>query len=428
VRSFPGAARQYVSTLVVGALSVATLALPSSLPLAHADDGDLKKRQRSVEGRIADTASSLEEASREAARVGRALSRAQARLSSARTRLDDVRSRLTAAQALEERLRGELVEARADLAQADLELAQGRQDVDDQQLDVRDSILRLYAYGDPKLRSLGAFFDNASLEDLQRQDVADKVIVGRGAQELDALEAAEVRLVAQQAQVEAARDTLADKTDQAEEQVREVGRLYDEARAAEARIVGLVSSTRDAQEQALLVKAADQRRLAELRQREAAIKERLVRLAAREKARQALLGGGFSGRSGGFLAYPANGPVTSPYGYRIHPIFGYRSMHDGIDIGAPCGAPLVAGAAGTVFDVYEDDVFGKRVFLNIGIVNGKNLVLVYNHMSGYNVTEGQRVARGATVGFSGSTGWSTGCHLHFTVMENGVAVDPMTYL
>jgi murein DD-endopeptidase MepM/ murein hydrolase activator NlpD len=424
VRSFPGAARQYVSALVVGALSVAAL----TLPLAHADDDDLKERQRSVEGRIADTSSALEESSAEAAAAGRALGRAQGRLDAARSRLADVRARLTSAEALEERLRGELVEARAALVEADLELAQGQQDVVDQRLDVRDSILRLYAYGDPELRSIGAFFDNASLEDLQRQDVADKVIVGRGAQQLDAFQDAEEELAEQQARVEAARDAIATKTAEAEEQVQLISSLYDDARNAEARIQGLVATTRDVRQQALRIEAADQRRLAELEEREAAIKERLVRLAAREAARQATRGGGFSGSSGGFLSYPTSGPVTSPYGYRIHPIFGYRALHGGTDFGAACGSTLVASAAGTVIDVYEDEVYGKRVFLNVGLVNGKNLVLVYNHMSGFNVSEGQRVARGETIGFTGTTGWSTGCHLHFTVMENGVAVDPMTYL
>lgn len=425
MRSFPGAARQHAAALVVGALSVAAL----TLPLAHADDEDLlEDRRRDVRGQISEATADLQEASREAARVGRAFARAQAQLVSARSRLTDIRSRLADAQALGERLRAELVEARAALVVADVELAEGREEVDDQRLEVRDSILRLYAYGDPQLRAIGAFFDQASLEDLQRQDVADRVIVGRGGQELADFEAAEQRLAEQQQQVEAARDAIADKTAEAEEQVQLIARLYDDARATEQRIAALVSTTRQAREEAIAIRAADQARLDALEQREAAIRERLVRLAAREAAKQARTGGGFTGTSGGFLSYPTSGPVTSPFGYRTHPIYGYYAMHNGTDFGAPCGSPLVASAAGTVFDVYEDDVFGKRVFLNVGIVNGKNLVLVYNHLSAYNVAEGQQVARGATVGYTGSTGWSTGCHLHFTVMADGVAVDPMTYL
>ncbi len=55
-------------------------------------------------------------------------------------------------------------------------------------------------------------------------------------------------------------------------------------------------------------------------------------------------------------------------------------------------------------------------------------MLVYNHASGYRVSKGQRVARGDVIGYAGNTGWSTGCHLHFTVMENGIAVNPTKYL
>ncbi|MGA8847072.1 MAG: peptidoglycan DD-metalloendopeptidase family protein [Nocardioides sp.] len=425
MRYFPSAARQHVAALLVGILSVAVL----TLPLAHADDeGDLEQRRRDVKGQIAHTADNLRESSREAARVSRLLERTQGRLDSARTRLGNVETRLGDARAVEERLQGELVEARAALVVADLELEQGKADVADQRLEVRDSILRLYAYGDPQLRALGAFFDNATLEDLQRQDVADKVIVGRGSQQLSAYELAELRLATQQEKVEAARDTIATKRSAAERQVNRIARLFVDARDTESRILSLVGSNRAARAEALRIQAADRARLKALEAREAAIADRLVRLARREAARQALRGGGFNGSSGGFLDYPTNGPITSPYGYRTHPIYGYYGLHNGTDFGVACGQSLFASATGTVLNTYEDDVYGKRLFLNVGIVNGKSLVLIYNHLSGYRVSQGQRVQRGDVVGTAGSTGWSTGCHLHFTVMADGKAVDPATYL
>mgnify|MGYP003914079601 FL=1 len=426
MRSFPGAARHACAVLVVGAVSVATL----TLPLAHADDdeGALKERRREVQGQVARAAGDLKESSREAMRVGRALDRAEGKLSSAQSRLGTVRSRLADAQAVEQRLEEEFVQAKAALAAADLDLAEGQQDVADQRLDVRDSILKLYAYGDPQLRAIGAFFNSATLEDLQRQDVADKVIVGRGTQQLDAFELAEQRLAEKQQKVLMAKNAIADNRAQAQRQVTKIEDLYDDAQAAEAKVARLVSSTETKKRKALQVKAQDRARLQALEKREAAIQERLVRLARREAAKQAQQGGGFTGKAGGFLGYPTNGPVTSPYGYRIHPIYGYYGLHNGTDFGVSCGQALVASAAGTVIDTYYDDVYGNRLFLNVGIVNGKNLVLIYNHLSGFKATKGQRVSRGEVVGYAGSTGWSTGCHLHFTVMANGTAVNPMTYL
>ena len=89
---------------------------------------------------------------------------------------------------------------------------------------------------------------------------------------------------------------------------------------------------------------------------------------------------------------------------------------------------MFAGAAGTVTSTYYDEVYGNRLYLSIGTVNGANLTLVYNHMSGYKVSNGARVGRGDVVGYVGTTGWSTGCHMHFTVLRNGNPVDPMQYL
>lgn len=77
---------------------------------------------------------------------------------------------------------------------------------------------------------------------------------------------------------------------------------------------------------------------------------------------------------------------------------------------------------------YYDEVYGNRLYLAIGKVNGANITLVYNHLSRYAVSQGARVKRGQVVGYSGTTGWSTGCHLHFTVLRNGEAVNPMQYL
>jgi murein DD-endopeptidase MepM/ murein hydrolase activator NlpD len=77
---------------------------------------------------------------------------------------------------------------------------------------------------------------------------------------------------------------------------------------------------------------------------------------------------------------------------------------------------------------YYSSSYGNRLYLNLGMVNGKNLTVIYNHLSGYAAGTGQRVARGQVLGYVGDTGWSTGCHLHFTVMVNGTDVDPMNWL
>ena len=131
----------------------------------------------------------------------------------------------------------------------------------------------------------------------------------------------------------------------------------------------------------------------------------------------------------GFLGWPMQGGyVTSSYGFRTHPIYGYYGLHNGTDFGGGCGVPLLAASSGTVVAKYYSSSYGNRLFVYLGKVNGVNLSVVYNHASGYRVNVGQRVSRGQVVGYSGDTGWSTACHLHFTVLANGRPVNPMNYL
>ena len=86
-----------------------------------------------------------------------------------------------------------------------------------------------------------------------------------------------------------------------------------------------------------------------------------------------------------------------------------------------------AVASGTVISRYWSDVDGNRLYLDLGRVNGKNMTVIYNHLTSYRAGSGQRVSRGDVIGYSGTTGWSTACHLHFTVMLNGSPVNPMNY-
>ena len=128
----------------------------------------------------------------------------------------------------------------------------------------------------------------------------------------------------------------------------------------------------------------------------------------------------------GLLMRPVNGPLTSPYGYRVHPIYHYWGLHDGDDFGAPCGAPLVAVRDGKVLTEYYSSVWGNRLYLNVG--PGQRQVHHRDLQPPVAATPSapvRVVSRGQVVGYVGTTGWSTGCHLHFTVMENGKPVDPM---
>lgn len=128
------------------------------------------------------------------------------------------------------------------------------------------------------------------------------------------------------------------------------------------------------------------------------------------------------------LIRPAGGPITSRFGMRRHPVLGVWKLHDGLDFGSGCGTPLRSIAAGRVTQAYYNGGYGNRLFIDHGIVNGRRMVSSYNHAIRYTVAPGQQVAAGQVIGLSGSTGYSTGCHLHFMLWINGSLVNPEQWL
>jgi len=131
----------------------------------------------------------------------------------------------------------------------------------------------------------------------------------------------------------------------------------------------------------------------------------------------------------GFLSFPTKVPyVTSSYGMRLHPILHYWRLHAGTDFRAYCGTPIFAAAEGKVLWAKEIGGFGNQVMIDHGFVKGNSLMTSYNHLSRFAVHSGQYVSRGTIVGYAGTGGLSTGCHLHFEVYVNGHTVNPMSIL
>ncbi|MGL4745707.1 MAG: peptidoglycan DD-metalloendopeptidase family protein [Dermatophilaceae bacterium] len=184
------------------------------------------------------------------------------------------------------------------------------------------------------------------------------------------------------------------------------------------------------EKQELAAMEAEQTRLRTLLARRAA--EARKRAAAARKSR-GLSGGGGSGGGGGrsddgWLSYPMSaGLVSSEYGMRLHPILGYRKLHTGRDFAAPCGAPVKAAADGVIISAGYGGGYGNRIVVDHGAVGNTGLATTYNHLASIRVSSG-RVDRGEVIGYEGSTGRSTGCHLHFEVLQNGDFVDPRRWL
>ncbi len=122
--------------------------------------------------------------------------------------------------------------------------------------------------------------------------------------------------------------------------------------------------------------------------------------------------------------WPVAGYLKSGFGYRVHPIFGYRRFHSGVDLVAPSGTLVKAADGGDVIQAGYDGGYGYSVV----IYHGGGFATWYAHLSRILVSVGQRVERGQVVGLVGATGWATGPHLHFEVRINGVAQNPLGFL
>lgn len=131
-----------------------------------------------------------------------------------------------------------------------------------------------------------------------------------------------------------------------------------------------------------------------------------------------------SSSSEGFMHPVPGSAISCAYGYREHPIYGYYSLHAGTDFSANSGTPIYATKSGTVTVATYSSVNGNMVTIN----HNDGYTSTYAHMTHYIVSVGQSVSQGQVIGYVGSTGWSTGPHLHFEIAYGGSTVNPMDYL
>jgi murein DD-endopeptidase MepM/ murein hydrolase activator NlpD len=173
------------------------------------------------------------------------------------------------------------------------------------------------------------------------------------------------------------------------------------------------------------------RLLTNVRREKSAYEQALAELEQTSKQIEAMIrqiqsGGGNPSLGTGTYTWPTPGytGITSPYGMRFHPVLKENRMHTGVDLGAPMGANIVAADSGTIIQTGWMGGYGQVVIID----HGNQVSTLYAHQSKILVNTGDTVYKGQTIGKVGSTGWSTGPHLHFEVRINGKHTDPMQYI
>lgn len=340
---------------------------------------------------------------------------AQAALTAAQAELADAEAKLGAAQGVDAAMLAQLQTAEAELAAATAVEQAAALGVSNQR-DLIGEVAREAYQGRSSLVSVSILMEADTPRDLaSRMHWNDTVFDATSAefQRLSALESqAQAALKVRQA-TEAA---VAAQRAQSAANVQATKDLADRAAASRAKVAALVAETDKLRKAAQSVLKASQAQAEELEREEA-------RISAKIKGED----GDYSNPNG--FIKPVNASAGSPFGMRYHPILRYWRMHWGTDFGADCGTPIRAMANGKVISAgWTSYGFGNYTIISYGRMFGANLSSGYAHQSKVIVHAGQKVKQGQIVGYVGSTGLSTGCHLHLQVYRNGVRVNPMRYL
>ena len=233
------------------------------------------------------------------------------------------------------------------------------------------------------------------------------------AQSLDELMVAKEQLAVEAAAAETVRIDMQRIADIASQALIDAQNAADKAAAAKAQVDKLVK-----QEDAALKVAEDDKKRVQDEYNE--LRAEQIRIAA--LAKSAGSQGPVDPQATGPLSWPLPGRAAGGgVGWRIHPVYKYKSCHTGVDSGAPGGTPILAAASGVVLSTTVSRAYGNMTLID----HGGGVVTMYAHQSRFGVSPGQVVGNQEVIGFVGTTGFSTGNHLHFEVHLNGVPYNPM---
>jgi murein DD-endopeptidase MepM/ murein hydrolase activator NlpD len=390
--------------------------------------GDPAGDKRRVDAQLAQAQAALEGST---ARVQSAATRffeANRQLPAARSALASAQGQVAAAQVLAGAAARKAAVARAQVAIATAHLT----DVQRQVEGARDLLagFAAQAYMGEGAAGFSAVLDSKSPSDLATRLAYLDTVSGEQRQALDRVTrtlqaAADVRSVV------TARKNAAEAADsRARAALTGARTAAESARAATDRVAALVGQRKEALAVADQERAADSRRTTELQAESDRIAAQLRAISAAHRARNRTGGGGGSVPAGsGYFLMPVNGWKSSDFGYRYDPYFHRWQLHAGTDFAAASGTSIYAAAAGTVVRAGWNGGYGNYTCIYHGQTrSGQGIATCYAHQSAIVVSSGQQVARGQLIGRVGTTGASTGAHLHFEVRLDGTPVNPLGYL
>lgn len=416
--------------MVALCMAVAVTLGVAAAPTTLADTADDKKKVDSSAAQLRDA---LEGTSQDLAKAFLDVQRTKAELPGARQALAAADAAQAAAQRNNQAMASALVGAQANVAKAQEVLALNAR----QTQAVRDQIVNLVRndYQRGQASGLSIVLQATSPSEFTDRIMAMETISRVRRAKLRELDVARAQGKAAQAHLLAEQVRVAALKAQAEDGVAKATLARTTAAAAKKNL-DLLYAVQTRYEAALAdKKAAEEKNLAQLRAQSAALTRQLAARAKAAREAVARAGGSAPGPAprdsgGGFLNRPVSAPVSSEFGQRLDPVMEVWQLHAGIDFAASCGSPVYAAAAGEVILTTPESRsggYGNRLVIDHGLQRGTDLTTTYNHLTSFAVTSG-RVSRGELVAYSGTTGFSTGCHLHFETRQDGTPVNPRGWL
>ncbi|MGV8910677.1 MAG: peptidoglycan DD-metalloendopeptidase family protein [Propionicimonas sp.] len=343
------------------------------------------------------------------------LESSQAQLAKARSELAHVERKLAAAKAADALIAADLKVAADELEKADAAVTRAEATVAEQEALIGIVVRSAYQQ-QSTLVGLTMILGSETPNQLAQRVQWANTIFDSSTSQLDRLKDLQIRLEATKALRAAAEAELASQRERSAAVVAQVKELTAEAAARTAKVAALVAANAK-------LKAEAKDELEQTQAQYRALEKQEARIAAKlRKASYDVV------NRGGFIR-PVDAPSGSPFGMRYHPILHYWRMHWGTDFGASCGDPIRAMANGKVISAGMTSYgFGNYTIISYGRLDGASIASGYAHQSKVIVHAGQKVKQGQVVGYVGTTGLSTGCHLHLQIYRDGVRVNPMRYL
>ena len=400
--------RAFLSRLNSSRYTRGLIAVPLMLSLlvtpAIASNTDIDKQ-------VAEASEALTEASKAVVEAAESLKDAQAKLPVAREAMAIATANETEATGVYKRAASELVAAKLTYATALSKVTSKEAEISQLQKKVDQFARSVYQQGPTSQWEI--ILESTSPSDLTVRLQNIKAVSLSTAKSLDNLLEAKGQLVSDAAAAEEVRLEMQRVADIAAQALIDAQNAADKAAAAKVEVDKLVKQEASALKVAEDDKAEVQKQYDELRAEQ-------LRIAA--LARAAGTQGPVDPQATGPLSWPLPGRAAGGgVGWRIHPVYKYKSCHTGVDSGAPSGTPVRAAASGVVLSTSFSRAYGNMTLID----HGDGMVTMYAHQSQFAVSPGQAVGNQDVIGYVGSTGFSTGPHLHFEVHLNGVPYNPM---